>query len=68
MSIPEPCQSCRFAARCRADKLACDALAVWASCAGELRWRAAPRAPTRARFEALAEVEKRKAPRATAAA
>ena len=61
MSIPEPCQSCRFAARCRTERLACDALAVWASGAGELRWRAAPRAPTRARLEALVEVEQRKA-------
>lgn len=61
MKGPEPCVGCRFAARCRADKLACDALAVWASGAGELRWRAAPRAPTRARFEALVEVEQRKA-------
>ena len=62
MKIPEPCEFCRFAARCRAERLACDALAVWSSGAGELRWRAAPRAPTRARFEALAEVEKRKVP------
>ena len=62
MKTPEPCQFCRFSGRCKAERLACDALAVWASGAGELRWRAAPRAPTRARFEALAEVEKRKAP------
>ena len=61
MKAPEPCQSCRFAARCRADKLACDALCVWSSGASELRWRVAPRAPTRARFEALAEIEQRKA-------
>ena len=61
MKGPEPCQSCRFAARCKAERLACDALAVWSAGAGELRWRAAPRAPTRARAEALAEMEKRKA-------
>ena len=62
MSIPEPCVGCRFAARCRAERLACDALAVWGCGVSESRWRAAPRAPTRARFEALAEVEKRKMP------
>ena len=61
MSMPEPCQFCRFAARCKVEHLACDALAVWSSGAGELRWRAAPRAPTRARFEALLEIEQRKA-------
>ena len=61
MKGPEPCQSCRFAARCKAERLACDALAVWSAGAGELRWRAAPRAPTRARLDALREIEQRKA-------
>ena len=68
MKTPEPCQSCRFAARCRTERLACDALAVWSAGASAIRWGAAPRAPTRARFEALREIEQRKAPRATAAA
>ena len=62
MKTPEPCAGCRFAARCKVEHLACDALAVWASGAGELRWRAAPRAPSRARLEALVEIEARKAP------
>lgn len=61
MKTPEPCELCRFAPRCKAERLACDALGVFASGAGELRWRVAPRAPTRARFEALAEIEQRKA-------
>ena len=61
MKTPEPCVGCRFAARCRQERLACDALCVWSAGAGELRWRAAPRAPTRARLEALVEVEQRKA-------
>ena len=61
MKTPEPCEFCRFAARCRADKLACDALAVWSAGASAIRWGAAPRAPTRARLEALVEVEQRKA-------
>ena len=61
MKGPEPCQSCRFAARCKAERLACDAMAVWASGAGAIRWGAAPRAPTRARLDALREIEQRKA-------
>ena len=61
MKTPEPCVGCRFAARCKVEHLACDAMAVWASGAGAIRWGAAPRAPTRARAEALAEMEKRKA-------
>ena len=61
MKTPEPCVGCRFAARCKVEHLACDAMAVWASGAGAIRWGAAPRAPTRARLEALVEVEQRKA-------
>ena len=57
--VPEPCRGCRFAPRCRADKLACDAAAGWAAGLSEIRWRAAPRAPTRARLEALVEIEQR---------
>ena len=60
--VPEPCRGCRFAPRCRADKLACDAAAGWAAGLSEIRWRAAPRAPTRARLEAIIEIEARKAP------
>ena len=61
VKTPEPCELCRFAPRCKAERLACDALAVWGCGVSESRWRAAPRAPTRARFEALVEVEQRKA-------
>ena len=57
--VPEPCRGCRFAPRCRADKLACDAAAGWAAGLSEIRWRAAPRAPTRARLEAIIEIEQR---------
>jgi hypothetical protein len=59
-AIPAPCRGCRFAARCRAERLACDAAAGWAAGLSELRWRMAPRAPSRARLEALAEIEQRK--------
>jgi hypothetical protein len=48
-----PCQSCRFAERCQADQLACDSFAVYLAGKSETRWRMAPRAPTRGRFEAL---------------
>ena len=57
--VPEPCRGCRFADRCRAERLACDAAAGWAVGLSELRWRAAPRAPTRARLEAIMEIEQR---------
>ena len=40
--------------------MACDAAAGWAAGLSEIRWRGAPRAPTRARLEALAEIEQRK--------
>ena len=59
-AVPEPCKGCRFAPRCRAERMACDAAAGWAAGLSEIRWRAAPRAPTRARLEALAEIEQRK--------
>ena len=61
-AVPEPCRGCRFAPRCRAERLACDAAAGWAAGLSEIRWRAAPRAPSRARLEALVEIEARKRP------
>jgi hypothetical protein len=48
-----PCDECRHAARCKADRLACDAFAVYLAGGSEVRWRFAPRAPTRARYESL---------------
>ncbi len=57
--MPEPCRGCRFAERCRAERMACDSAAGWAAGLPELRWRMAPRAPTRARLEAIIEIEQR---------
>ena len=57
--VPEPCRGCRFAERCRAERMACDSAAGWAAGLPELRWRMAPRAPTRARLEAIIEIEQR---------
>jgi hypothetical protein len=48
-----PCDECRHAARCKADLLACDAWAVYLAGGSEVRWKFAPRAPTRARYESL---------------
>lgn len=48
-----PCDDCRFARRCAEEKLACEAFAMFVARAGAKRWRAAPRAPTRARYEAV---------------
>ncbi len=52
---PAPCQGCRFAERCGAQRLACDAYALFMAGAAERRWCMAPRAPTAARFAALFE-------------
>jgi hypothetical protein len=48
-----PCDGCRFAQRCVDNKLACDALSLYAKNVSPLRWRRAPRAPTRARYEIM---------------
>jgi hypothetical protein len=48
-----PCDACRHAARCKADRLVCDAFAVYLAGGSEVRWKFAPRAPTRARYDSL---------------
>lgn len=50
-----PCDGCRFAARCRDKRLACDAFSMFASGAIQARWSGAPRAPTRERWLVLFE-------------
>jgi len=49
-----PCDGCHFAARCQADKMACDALVIYMQDASPLRWKIAPRAPTRTRYLVMA--------------
>jgi hypothetical protein len=53
LNTPAPCDACRHAERCKAERLACDAFAVFLAGGSEVRWRFAPRAPTRARYESL---------------
>lgn len=62
MQMPAPCVGCRFSRRCKAERLACAAATAWAAYVPETRWRVAPRAPSRALFEVMAEMEQRKAP------
>lgn len=50
---PAPCDDCRHADRCRAERLACDAFAVYLSGASPARWRKAPRLPSRERRESV---------------
>lgn len=50
---PAPCDGCRFAERCRDERLACDAFVMFASGAARWRWAGAPKAPTRERWLAL---------------
>jgi hypothetical protein len=59
MSEPAPCDVCKFAAKCRAEKLVCEAYGVYLAGAGQPRWSLAPRAPTHARYCALLDLEKR---------
>jgi hypothetical protein len=51
---PGPCDDgCRFRERCGANRLACQAFGMYVSGQGRPRWQAAPRTPSRGRFEAL---------------
>jgi hypothetical protein len=59
LAEPAPCDGCRFAAKCRAEKLTCAAFTLYVSGAGRPRWRVAPRAPTGVLYSALLEVESR---------
>jgi len=53
LNSASPCEECRHRARCKADLLTCDAWAVYLAGGSETRWKFAPRAPTRARYESL---------------
>jgi hypothetical protein len=46
---PCPCDDCRFHARCASQRLAC---AAWSMFFHGARWQHAPRAPSRALYEA----------------
>jgi len=53
--IPEPCpcDACRFSLRCDAEHLACVAFSLFMAGKSAVRWKLAPRVPTRARYEAV---------------
>lgn len=54
---PYPCDACRFRARCASQRLACAAFSMFVHCA---RRQHAPRAPSRALYEATLGDEPRK--------
>ncbi len=56
-----PCDACRFAERCAGERLACAAFAMFLRGVEPHRWKAAPRAPTSARYLALFGEPPRKA-------
>jgi hypothetical protein len=53
--LARPCDHCRHAPRCASLTLACDALAMWRA-GRATAMGLAPRVPSRARYEAMAEV------------
>jgi hypothetical protein len=50
---PAPCDGCWHAARCRSERLACTAFALFMDGAKPPRWSAVNRTPTRTRFTEL---------------
>jgi hypothetical protein len=47
-----PCDRCKFRERCGPERLACQAFSMFLHGESEARWRNAPRAPSRAVFQA----------------
>jgi hypothetical protein len=50
---PCPCEGCRLVLRCKPDHLACVAFSLFMAGKSAVRWRIAPRVPTRERYEGL---------------
>jgi hypothetical protein len=50
---PCPCDSCQFRERCASQHLACARFSMFVHNEAAQRWRAAPCAPTAARYAAL---------------
>ena len=50
---PSPCDACRFAERCREQLQACSAFSMFLHGFSKVRWRIAPRVPTRERYQTL---------------
>jgi hypothetical protein len=53
LSEPYPCSACRFRERCAADQLACEKFSMYIAGQDERRWKLAPMAPSRARWESI---------------
>jgi len=52
-SGPSPCDACRHGDRCKTQLHACEAFGMFLHGLSEVRWRTAPRVPTRERYQAL---------------
>ena len=50
---PCPCDGCRYAVRCKDERLACVAFSMFMAGKSPVLWKMAPRVPTRERYEAL---------------
>jgi len=50
---PSPCDRCRNAARCGAQREACAAFSLYVQSGIEARWRSAPRIPARELFDRI---------------
>ena len=50
---PCPCDGCRFAVRCKDERLACVAFSLFMAGKNPVRWGTAARVPTRERYDAL---------------
>jgi hypothetical protein len=55
---PSPCDACRCAARCATSLEACEAFGLYVIGRSEVRWRTAPRVPTREQWQAIFEPPK----------
>jgi hypothetical protein len=50
---PGPCAECPNAARCGSQRLACEQFSMFIRFGGDVRWRPAPRVPSKHIFEIL---------------
>jgi hypothetical protein len=48
-----PCDSCRYASRCKAEQLACRAFSMFMAGVSPLRWAGVHRSPTREQYDTL---------------
>jgi hypothetical protein len=48
-----PCDDCRYREKCAGERLACEAFGMFLHDLSEVRWRTAPRVPTRELYQAL---------------